>query len=59
MTTQFSILGSNNASPLAMAGAYVAVANKGIFCTPHAIDRVTDTEGNDLPAGIHAPSRST
>lgn len=49
MTTQFSILGSNNVSPIAMAGAYAAVANKGIFCQPRAIDRVTDTEGNDLP----------
>ncbi|NLE81698.1 MAG: PASTA domain-containing protein [Rhodococcus sp.] len=49
MTTQFSILGSNNISPLAMAGAYATVANKGIYCTPHAIDRVTDADGNDLP----------
>jgi len=49
MTTQFSILGSNNVSPIAMAGAYAAVANKGIFCEPRAIDRVTDADGNDLP----------
>ncbi|MFT4230352.1 MAG: transglycosylase domain-containing protein [Microbacterium sp.] len=49
MNTQFSILGSNNVSPIAMAGAYAAVANKGVLCTPHAIDRVTDSEGNDLP----------
>ena len=49
MTTQFSILGSNNVAPIAMAGAYSAVANKGVLCTPHAIDRITDPDGNDLP----------
>ncbi|MFV0320313.1 MAG: transglycosylase domain-containing protein [Microbacterium sp.] len=49
MNTQFSILGSNNVSLIAMAGAYATVANKGILCTPHAIDRITDAQGNDLP----------
>jgi membrane peptidoglycan carboxypeptidase len=49
MTTPFAVLGSNNVSPIAMAGAYAAVANKGVLCTPHAIDRITDPDGNDLP----------
>lgn len=53
MDTQFSVLGSNNVSPLAMAGAYAAVANKGIYCQPTAVDRVTDADGNDLPAPEH------
>ncbi|MFT4219631.1 MAG: transglycosylase domain-containing protein [Microbacterium sp.] len=53
MTGPFSILGTNNVSPIAMAGAYSAVANKGVLCTPRAIDRVTDSEGNDLPMPEH------
>lgn len=45
----FDVLGSKNIAPLAMAGAYATVANQGIYCTPKAIDRVTDADGNDLP----------
>lgn len=43
----FSLLGSANISPLAMAGAYATVANKGKYCEPKVIDRVTDSKGND------------
>lgn len=45
----YDILGSKYISPLAMAGAYATVANGGIYCTPKAIDRVVDADGNDLP----------
>lgn len=45
----FDVLGSKNIAPLAMAGAYATVANQGIYCTPKAIDRVTDANGVDLP----------
>ncbi|MFJ4222684.1 transglycosylase domain-containing protein [Microbacterium sp. NPDC089695] len=45
----YDILGPKYISPLAMAGAYATVANNGIYCTPKAIDRVVDAEGNDLP----------
>jgi membrane peptidoglycan carboxypeptidase len=44
-----SIIGTNNVSPLAVAGAYGTVANNGIYCQPQPIDRVTDSDGNDLP----------
>ncbi|NUS40188.1 MAG: PASTA domain-containing protein [Terrabacter sp.] len=43
-----SIIGSNEVSPLAMAGAYATVANNGVYCQPQAIDRITDSEGNDI-----------
>ncbi len=42
------VLGSDAVSPLAMAGAYGTIANNGIYCQPTAIDKVTDSEGNEL-----------
>lgn len=45
----FDVLGSKYISPLAMAGAYATVANKGIHCTPVAIARVVDGDGDELP----------
>ena len=49
MTDLFSVLGSNSVSPIAMAGAYAAIANHGKFCQPRVIARVTDAAGHDLP----------
>lgn len=43
------VIGSDEVSPLAMASAYATVANKGVYCQPQAIDRVTDSEGAELP----------
>lgn len=43
------VIGSDNVSPIAMAGAYATVANKGIYCQPRAIDKLTDADGNDIP----------
>lgn len=44
-----SILGINEIAPLTMAAAVAGVANKGIFCSPIAIDRVVSREtGADL-----------
>jgi membrane peptidoglycan carboxypeptidase len=48
VNTQFSIIGSSNVSPIAMAGAYATVANNGIYCQPKAIDRVVDSEGAEM-----------
>lgn len=45
----YDVLGSKNISPLAMAGAYAAVANNGIYCTPRAIDKIVDPSGAELP----------
>jgi len=39
-----SILGVNEIAPLTMAAAVAGVANKGVFCTPIAIDRVVVRE---------------
>ena len=35
-----SIIGTNELSPLTMAAVMAAVSNKGVYCTPIAIDRV-------------------
>lgn len=48
MDNQFSVIGSAAVSPLAMAGAYATVANNGIYCQPKAIDRVLDSDGNEM-----------
>jgi membrane peptidoglycan carboxypeptidase len=45
----YEIIGSDSVSPMAMAGAYAAVANKGVFCPPHAIDKIIDSDGKELP----------
>jgi membrane peptidoglycan carboxypeptidase len=41
-------LGVNQASPLTMANAYATFANRGVHCTPIAIDAVTDAKGDTL-----------
>jgi len=41
-----SVLGINEIAPLTMAGAVAGIANKGVFCTPVAIDRVLVRETN-------------
>ncbi|WP_109210112.1 MULTISPECIES: transglycosylase domain-containing protein [Microbacterium] len=49
MDTLNSVIGTEAVSPLAMAEAYATVANSGTYCQPQAIDRVTDSDGNELP----------
>lgn len=49
MAVANEVIGSDNVSPLAMAGAYATVANNGIYCQPQAIDRVTNAAGEELP----------
>ncbi len=46
----YNVLGSSNVAPIDMAAAYAAIAANGILCEPKAIDRVTDSDGNELPA---------
>ncbi|MCM2577727.1 transglycosylase domain-containing protein [Streptomyces meridianus] len=41
-------LGVNEASPLSMAAAYAAFANRGVYCAPNAITAVTDAGGKEL-----------
>ncbi|MEV7233526.1 transglycosylase domain-containing protein [Streptomyces sp. NPDC051020] len=42
-------LGSNGLSPLTMASAYAAFANRGTYCTPIAVEAVTTANGKSLP----------
>ncbi|MDQ1206039.1 transglycosylase domain-containing protein [Microbacterium sp. SORGH_AS_0862] len=49
MENPSEVIGVDNVSPIAMAGAYATVANNGVYCQPQAIDRVTDASGNELP----------
>ena len=45
-----AVIGTNEISPLSMAAAMAAVANKGTYCTPVAIDRVVVRATNqELP----------
>ncbi len=43
------VIGSDEVSPIQMAGAYGTVANGGVYCQPKVIDRVTDADGADRP----------
>ena len=48
MDTLASIIGTNYVSPIAIAGAYATVANKGVYCQPQVIDAIVDADGNDM-----------
>ncbi|MCK1795055.1 transglycosylase domain-containing protein [Streptomyces sp. XM4193] len=41
-------LGGLESTPLHMANAYATFANRGTYCTPVAIESVTDAKGNQL-----------
>ncbi|MGT2425388.1 transglycosylase domain-containing protein [Amnibacterium kyonggiense] len=45
-----AILGSNvnTASPLTMASAYATIANKGIYCSSVAIDKIVTSDGSSV-----------
>lgn len=43
-----SFLGTNNISPLSMAGAYAAVANKGVFCKTIIVDKAMLPNGKTV-----------
>ncbi|NGN69873.1 penicillin-binding protein, partial [Streptomyces sp. A7024] len=42
-------LGSATIAPLTMANAYATFANRGVYCTPIAIESITDANGKRLP----------
>jgi membrane peptidoglycan carboxypeptidase len=44
-----AIIGTNNIAPVALAAAYAAVANGGVYCVPRAIERVVNADGAELP----------
>ncbi|MER7762546.1 transglycosylase domain-containing protein [Streptomyces sp. NPDC097619] len=41
-------LGTEGMSPLTMANAYAAFANRGVYCSPVAIESITDPRGKAL-----------
>jgi membrane peptidoglycan carboxypeptidase len=43
------VLGTNEIAPLTMAAAFAGIANQGNYCTPIAIDKILDNQGNELP----------
>jgi membrane peptidoglycan carboxypeptidase len=47
-TNPSSVLGTNQVTPISMAGAYAAVAAGGKYCPPIVVDRVVDTSGKEL-----------
>ena len=42
------VLGGNDVSPLAMAGAYATFAARGLYCPPRAVTAITDASGAEL-----------
>ncbi len=49
-------LGSVNVAPLSMAAAYATVADRGMYCAPVAIAKITDSAGKSISvpsAGCH------
>ncbi|WNM31195.1 transglycosylase domain-containing protein [Streptomyces sp. Li-HN-5-11] len=42
-------LGTQQVSPLTMASAYAAFADNGVYCTPVAIESISDASGRSLP----------
>ncbi|WP_243224546.1 transglycosylase domain-containing protein [Microbacterium sp. CIAB417] len=43
-----NVIGDKAIAPLDMAGAYATVANKGIYCTPRAIDKIVKQDGTEM-----------
>lgn len=42
------VLGTQEVAPLTMAAAFAGIANRGVTCTPIAIDRIVDRTGAEL-----------
>lgn len=40
--------GGDNAAPITIAEAFATFANDGVHCTPRAIDRIVDRDGNEV-----------
>ncbi len=51
-------LGVQSIAPLTMANAYATFANNGVYCTPVAIESITDSKGKALPAPKSQCSRA-
>ena len=45
-----TVIGTNEIAPLTMAVAFAGIANKGVTCSPVAIDRIIGPDGSTLSA---------
>ncbi|MDH6182311.1 membrane peptidoglycan carboxypeptidase [Microbacteriaceae bacterium SG_E_30_P1] len=48
-TNPSSVLGTNQVTPISMAGAYAAIAAGGVYCKPIILDKIVGPDGQDLP----------
>ncbi|NYF09256.1 membrane peptidoglycan carboxypeptidase [Leifsonia sp. AK011] len=48
-TNPSSVLGTNQVTPLSMAGAYAAIAAGGVYCKPIVLDKVVTPDNLELP----------
>jgi len=53
-----SVIGTNEIAPLTMAVAFAGIANKGVTCSPVAIDRIVGPDGTDLPVPVSECTQS-
>ncbi|MDH6236836.1 transglycosylase domain-containing protein [Cryobacterium sp. CG_9.6] len=47
--TAATVIGTNEVAPLTMAVAFAGIANKGVTCSPIAIDSIVDRNGVAIP----------
>ncbi|KQR53397.1 hypothetical protein ASF88_00415 [Leifsonia sp. Leaf336] len=52
------VLGTNEVSPVRVASAFAAIANKGVYCSPIAIDRIVAPDGSEVPVPKSACSEA-
>lgn len=43
-----AVLGTNEVAPLSMATAFAGIAGNGVSCSPIAIDKITDAQGEEV-----------
>ncbi len=46
------VLGSDSATPLAVANSYATIASGGIYCPPNPIEKITNAQGEEIPLQI-------
>ncbi|TFC59768.1 penicillin-binding protein [Cryobacterium sp. TMT2-15-1] len=47
--TAAAVIGTNEVAPLTMAVAFAGIANRGVTCSPIAIDRIVGADGDEVP----------
>ena len=52
-----SVLGTNEISPLAMAGAIATIGAGGLYCAPTIVDKLVGPDGTELPGSAQRSAR--